>query len=357
MDKVLFKNKTILKVRKLCKLLLPAVLLLATTTGCYLYPTVKTKQAPELKKSQEITYITMDVKPVDLELKFVYTAYFLPTEYSELIVKDRDLKFKDLYTKLGDTVKKGQLLAKADSASIESKIETTEYNLQVAKLNMLKAKSEGSNPFAIESAEISVRALEAQLENLYEELEKTNLLSPANGMVVYVNRELRKGRTIQIYDPIVRIVDPQKCKFLYTMSNSDEKEKEYKKIIEPGMSATIEVNGKTYEGKVVMTPTLAVASNINNQNALWVEFDNMFDVVSMGDYAKITLLIQKKENVIAVPKSIVKRYTNNAKKTEYFIPVLEDGRKVDKTVELGMETETMYEIVSGLNVGDKIIVH
>jgi len=58
----------------------------------------------------------------------------------------------------------------------------------------------------------------------------------------------------------------------------------------------------------------------------------------------------KKENVLSLPYFVIKQ-SNGSK----YVEVLTSGKVEKRTVQTGLEGETMVEIVSGLNEGEKVI--
>jgi RND family efflux transporter MFP subunit len=83
-----------------------------------------------------------------------------------------------------------------------------------------------------------------------------------------------------------------------------------------------------------------------------VDVPNPHGVLLPGLYAEADLKLDQKENVASVP---VQALNHEGKKTTVFV-VNGAGQIEDRPVEVGLETSSDAEIVSGLNAGEKVVV-
>ncbi len=73
--------------------------------------------------------------------------------------------------------------------------------------------------------------------------------------------------------------------------------------------------------------------------------------VQIGDFAVITVFEQKREQVLSVPKSALRKDENG-----YYVYVMKDGEGVTTPVKTGLSDGTYTEITSGLSQGDAVLV-
>ncbi len=73
--------------------------------------------------------------------------------------------------------------------------------------------------------------------------------------------------------------------------------------------------------------------------------------VEIGGYGVVTLFTDKKENVLSVPKSALRKDENG-----YFVYVMKNGDSVYTSVKIGMTDGAYTEILSGLAEGDVVMV-
>lgn len=75
------------------------------------------------------------------------------------------------------------------------------------------------------------------------------------------------------------------------------------------------------------------------------------EAVQIGEYAVITVVNEKRENVLTVPKDSIDREGATT-----YVYVIEDGQSVRRDVEIGMSDGVYTEILSGLQEGEQIMV-
>lgn len=107
---------------------------------------------------------------------------------------------------------------------------------------------------------------------------------------------------------------------------------------------------KTYSGKLVAIDRVGVSTSGVTQYPVLVRLDQEDPSILTNMIATGTIVLEKKENVLAVPSSAV--LDRNGKKV---VRILVDGQPQPKTVETGIETDSLVEIISGLAEGDQVI--
>ena len=124
--------------------------------------------------------------------------------------------------------------------------------------------------------------------------------------------------------------------------------------LEEGQSAEISLAGHTYTGTVSKLSRLAA----NNEKgtpvvSAQIHIDNPDENIYLGLEAKVAVNGRKAENVIVVPVEAV----NTGVDGSFCYVVDEMGTVVKKDVETGLASAMDVEILSGLNVGDKVILN
>jgi len=374
--------------------------------GCYFLPKEEEILAPPLKSVEEVQYKTIKVEKGTIEKKINATAYFISDLQTDVSFESRGGRIEYIYVKTGDMVKKGDVLIQLEKETLENQIFQQKVSLEKLKLNYnqtisnmersielfqmqleeykqklneLKNQIEGVSmglsvesimPSALKEAEdleiqvkkqeialqgeiekynitkdlmeLDIKTQELQLENLNLELEKTRITAPVPGQVVWIS-SVKEGDYVYAHSNLVRIADVNKLKLKYAGDNLSE--------FNPGDKVDVEINGNIYIGEVVMTPANApFDADESIKKSVLIDVKNLPDDVSLGDSARISLLIERKENVIVIPRNLLHSYMGQ--NTVY---VLEDGIKTDRNVQIGIETPTEVEIVSGLNEGEEII--
>ncbi len=128
---------------------------------------------------------------------------------------------------------------------------------------------------------------------------------------------------------------------------------EFYPVVKPGTPVEISLdvyNGKKYPGKVSliyptidpMTRTFQVQVSISNQNM----------EIRPGMFARAKVELGKKNRVIVPDKAVIKQQGTNDK----YIYVLEGDTVRYIKVEVGKRVGTDYEILSGIESGQKVVV-
>jgi len=120
--------------------------------------------------------------------------------------------------------------------------------------------------------------------------------------------------------------------------------------IKKGLTAEIVFGGKTYTGTVV-DKSLALDPA---KQAFYaeVEFDNSKREIKSGVTVEVKVLIYKNPKAIIIPRNIVMSDDGGQ-----YVFVDKDGVAEKRYITNGQESGVEYEISSGLQVGDKLVVH
>lgn len=272
----------------------------------------------------------------------VYTSTVEPYAKNN-IAPQTALRISKINVEIGDFVKAGQVLAVMDDlqlqqAELQMKNNETEYN-------RLKGLYEagGLSKSDLDAIELSYKVSKTNYENL---LQNTILRSPINGVVSARNYD--KGDLYSMSQPIYTIEQIAPVKLLVGISES-----EYTKV-KKGNEVTITVDafpGRTFKGTINrIYPTINQVSHTFNVE---VTVPNKDYVLRPGMYARVEVCFGSNSNVVVPDKAVVKQVGSG----ERFVYVLnEDGTVTYQNVKLGVREDNRYEILSGLEDGDKVVV-
>lgn len=387
-NKLMSMKKLILSAKSLiCAVLVSVVIL--PLSGCYLLPKEEAAIAPPLKEPEKVTFNTVAVKRGTVEQTVSSTGYFISSSQTNLAFKYREGYLKTLNVETGSgvrmnhndlksnetvdgikvdgkkdfTVKKGDVLAELDTDSLVNDIKLQEVKLKKAqlageRLKTIHSVEGGGDKYELQQSELDVDEAQINLENLQMELDKSKLVSPVDGVVDFID-EVKVGDFIDANRTIIRIIDPKQ---LVLESNGQSTSG-----LKFGMQVNVEIKGKIYKGEVVMAPTNITTSDYDKvkdygneqeyskmlesiRDTIKVKVNDLPSDVVLGDSAKISASIVKRENVLTLPKNVVHTFENRK-----FVKVLKNNIVYERDVELGIESVTNYEIVKGLEEGDQVI--
>jgi RND family efflux transporter MFP subunit len=198
-----------------------SVLALALITGCGRQAPLTTQEAV-----RPVRTMTLGVAPESGRRSFPGHA-----EANE----EADLSFRlagsliELSANIGDKVKKGQVLAKLDPTDFqvrlrdaEAELSSAEANLEVANVMLTRSRNlfeKKAGPQVevdraaaqVESTKANVAALRTKRDIAQSELSYAQLTAPFDGIIAA--RYVQNFQTVQIKQPILRLLDTSRIKF------------------------------------------------------------------------------------------------------------------------------------------------
>jgi RND family efflux transporter MFP subunit len=257
--------------------------------------------------------------------------------------------------KVGDTVKKGAVLATADTTDLKRQLADANTALTTAKIQLAIAKtnrSDATTTAAIRQTRIGVYNAETQVssatktrDDLQTQITLATLTAPIDGIVTTVN--IVAGLDAPSGDAIV--IDAKTFQITTDVVESDLAS------MAVGQTATVSIAAvdATVDGKVTAIAPTAVGSTTGGvvSYAVTVALSNAPAGVRAGMTADVTITIDSATNVMTIPAAAL-RGTNGA----YTVLTLgADGTPVAQPVEVGLVTNTTAEIKSGLSVGQEVV--
>ena len=244
---------------------------------------------------------------------------------------------------VGSYVNKGQILAEMD------KVQLTQQKLQLAnsekELKRLKQLYEqgGLSQSDFEAVELQYNVAKASYDNLEQ---NTILRSPITGVVTARNYD--RGDMYAMAQPIFTVQQITPVKLLVGVSETD-----YTKV-KAGQKVDIAADalpGKTFTGKVnKIYPTMDAASHTFSVEVLVTNADK---ALRPGMYCKVTLNFGDRQSPVVPDEAVVKQLGSGQR----FVYILnDDGTVRSSAVTLGRHVGNSYEILSGVNPGDRVAV-
>lgn len=252
-------------------------------------------------------------------------------------------RIQKLNREIGDFVSAGDVLAELDRIQLDQAELTYRNNeRELQRLSGL-LKEGGVSQSDFDSFELSYKVSKSNYENL---LENTILRSPINGVISARNYD--RGDMYSMSSPIYTVQQIVPVKLLVPVSESD-----YTRI-KKGDSVDITVDalpGKTFKGSVLrLYPTIDAASHTFSAE-LVVRNEN--HELRPGMYARATILFEEVDRIV-VPDGAVVKQQGSGQKLVYVLDA--DNCAHARVVETGRHIGNEYEIISGIEEGETIVV-
>lgn len=337
--------------RRLCNQYVLALGALLSLTGCSLLPVEdETLQPPLVQPASEPLDIVKAARG-DIETTLRGTANFVSASSATLSFKHSGGRLKSINVNVGEEVKAGDLLAELETDDLELQMRLQRLNVERARLLYQEAQSSGAGKTDLTLRKIDLQRETLQLEDMEEKLAKSRLYAPISGVVTFAD-SLNTGDIVNAYQTIVTVADRSDLQLTYVAADSKDL-----LPIEAGMPVSLKYKGKDYAGKVLQSPsnapTAADEATVERQAVtIIIGMDDPPDGVQIGHSAELTIPLQRRENVILLPRSAIRSYMGRS-----YVQIADGDRRKEVDVELGLSTPTQVEIVHGLEEGQQVILN
>ena len=316
---------------------LSALALLAVSCGN------KSEEKAEATQAQEKVQVKIaKVTSADIPQTETYTAT-VESDVKNNIAPNASYRIEKIYVEVGDQVRKGQVLVQLDASSMQQmKLQLENQKVEFGRTEQLYQVG-GASKAEYDNAKMQLDVISTQYKQL---VENTQLLSPISGVVTarnYDNGDLYSSGS----GPVLTIEQTNPVKVMVNISE------EYYKKVYKGMSVDIDLDaykGETFSGKVtVVYPTVDVATHTF---PVEVTISNPAQKVRPGMFARATVNFGSINHVLVPDEALVKQIGAG----DRYVYVYKDGRVSYNKVELGQHIGANYEIISGVEPGDEVVI-
>lgn len=315
--------------------ILAAVLAVAALASCG-------KKEEKIQEHEELPIVSVDVvhsRQVPQTKEYTATVQ---AENLNNISPASPNRIKKINVEVGDRVHAGQVLVTLDSSNSDQlkinmdQIER-EYNRAVQLLEI-----GGGTQQAVDQLKAQLDAARSQYSNM---MENTVLRSPVSGMVTARNYDPGDMTsslpvlTVGQLSPVVKV--------LINVSENDLSK------VSNGMPVEISFDaypGETFSGKVYRVyPTVDEATRTFGVE---IRIPNPGEKLKPGMFARVDIDFGSAENVVVPDRAVVKQIGSGNK----YVYVLHGNKVSYNKVELGQRLGSSYELLSGVENGDTVVI-
>ena len=306
----------------------------------------------------------------DLFKQVTYLAEFRPYAAVELHAKVSGY-VKDLNVDFGDKVKAGQLLAtlevpelqdelrSASAAEAKAEADFTNAHLIFMRLdavnkahpNLVAQQDLDTAAANDQSAAAAIAAAKANVGKYRTLAAYTQITAPFDGVVT--RRYADPGALIQAgtssdtqAKSLLRVSDNYKLRLDFPVTV------DFVNDVQVGAPVEVRVDslsGKTFAGTIARFSY--DVDDATRKMITEIEVPNPHLELMPGMYANVVLKVEKHPNALAIPTEAV---SMGATPVAYVVN--HDHQIEERPVKLGLETPDKYEVLSGLNEGDLVII-
>ncbi|MGL4611476.1 MAG: efflux RND transporter periplasmic adaptor subunit [Trueperaceae bacterium] len=260
-------------------------------------------------------------------------------------IKQTDLELKQRLAAAGSESNEAVRLAQNDYDTAVATLEEARLNLQTLQESQTYRGS--SNEQDLRSADLSIQAAELALERANDDLAKTIIVAPFDGVISDVL--VKQGSPVTTATTLLSMIDDTKMELAAEIDETQIPQ------IAIGQSATVTleaVEGQTFEGRVIgVAPTARIEQNIPIFDVT-ILLNNPEDRLRSGMSAEADITVGEIQNTVSVPTRAVQREGDNSSVQVQ----LADGTISTRPVNV-IDTEGFDSILeTDLDAGTRIVI-
>ena len=251
-------------------------------------------------------------------------------------------RIKSISVEVGDHVRKGQTLVTLDrAASDQMKINLEQIRREYNRAVQLLEIGAGTQQ-SVDQLKSQLDAAKSQYDNL---LENTVLTSPITGVVTERNYDPgdmtgnQPVLTVGQLSPVVKV--------MINVTESDLSK------LKAGMPVSVAFDAfpdETFEGRISrIHPTVDTATRTFRTE---IAIANNSERIIPGMFARVSVNLGERSNVVVPDRAIVKQTGSGNR----YVYILHNGTVSFERVELGRRLGDAYELLSGVNSGDTVVI-
>jgi RND family efflux transporter MFP subunit len=325
-----------------------------------------------------MTVETAQVKRADMATQITVVGNLIGAQTVEAVPKVAG-RLDAVSVRLGDRVTRGQTLAKIEDREIQEQVKQAqasfdvsaatirqrEADLKLAQTNLDRSRNlyerqlipkqtfddtDSKYQAAVAQLDLSHAQYEqakARLDELKINLANTVISSPVSGFVG--KRVLDPGAWVTTNSSFISVVDIGIVRLVANVVEKDLRR------VTPGLRADVEVDaypGEKFVGKVAHIAPVLDPSTRTAQ--IEVEIDNPNYRLKPGMYAKVSFMVDKRENALVIPMVALVDLGGN--RGVFMTTASEQGQIASfKKIDVGLMSQDLAEVTSGLAEGDSVV--
>lgn len=253
--------------------------------------------------------------------------------------------------KLGDAVKKGQLIISLEDKEYENGIalESKKLSLEIAeqeqsKQNALYEKG-GVTLSEMRNTEVRVTNARYDLENAGLNLEKMRVRAPFSGVIVSLPHYSLQSRVTQGSQMVGLMAYAR----MYMDINLPESAIEYVRSNQPVYITHYTMPHDTLSGVISeLSPAISTETRTFKGKLL---IDNNQLKLRPGMFVKADIVVDRADSAIVIPKDVV-----ISRRNRKYVYIVERNTAILRDIQTGLEDEDNIEVTQGLNENDNLII-
>ena len=276
----------------------------------------------------------------DIPQTETYTAT-VESDVKNNIAPNTPYRIEKIFVEVGDQVRKGQVLVQLDASNLRQiKLQVENQQVEFNRTEQLYQVG-GVSKAEYDNTKMQLDVLSTQYRQL---VENTQLIAPISGVVTarnYDNGDMYSG------NPVLTIEQTNPVKLIVNVSEV------YYTQVKKGQTVDLTLDayeGEQFTGKVtIVYPTIDASTHTF---PVEITINNAQQKVRPGMYARATVNFGNARHVLVPDQALVKQIGAG----DRYVYVYKDGKVSYNKVELGKHLGDQYEIISGVEDGDDVVI-
>lgn len=277
-----------------------------------------------------------------------YTGNFEPNKETK-ISADIQGKINAVLVDVGSYVSKGQTLIQLDNSLLKLQLQTVEVQIEGleddVKRYTILTEADAVQGVQLEKARLGLKSAKIQRATLLEQISKTSIKAPFNGIVTAKLNE--EGGFAAPGVPLLQITDISTLRFTVNVPEND--------LVKFQNNQTYKINADVYPDISLSGKVSMIGSKANMGNSFPIQFQvaNTKNLsIKSGMFGKVNLSESEQEQGILIPTSAIMEENGIAK-----VYVIKNGKAVLKTITTSKTIGNKTLVSSGLKEDDIIVTN
>ena len=317
---------------------------------------IKLKSNKEIVKDKVYQYdkeqaINVQVDTIKSELigaEFAYSGTFEPNKETKLSAEIQG-KINDVLVEVGTFVTKGQSLIQLDNSLLKLQLQSAEVQVEGLEADVKRftvlANADAVQGVQLEKAELGLKSAKVQRATLLEQINKTTIKAPFNGVVTAKLTE--EGAFAAPGVPLLQITDISVLKFTVNVSEND--------LSSFQLNQTFSINADAYSDVLLSGKATMIGSKANMGSSFPVQFivSNTSDLkIKSGMFGKVNLKSENQKTGIIIPASAIVGSSSQPQ-----VYKVKNGKAVLNSISIAQKMKNKTVVAKGLEEGDVIVTN
>lgn len=277
-----------------------------------------------------------------------YTGTFEPNKETK-ISADIQGKINAVLVDVGSYVSKGQTLIQLDNSLLKLQLQTVEVQIEGleddVKRYTILTEADAVQGVQLEKARLGLKSAKIQRATLLEQISKTSIKAPFNGVVTAKLNE--EGGFAAPGVPLLQITDISTLRFTVNVPEND--------LVKFQNNQTYKINADVYPDISLSGKVSMIGSKANMGNSFPIQFQvaNTKNLsIKSGMFGKVNLSESEQEQGILIPTSAIIEENGIAK-----VYVIKNGKAVLQSITTTKTIGNKTLVSSGLKENDIIVTN